>query len=128
MFDKLFGGANFIASTRALDAYSLRHQAISNNLANVNTPGYKRQVVNFEAQLAGALSADKKGSLGAMAAIAHLKPSISTVSNTSERGDGNNVNVEIEQSAIALNTLQFETLAQQVTGYFKGLESVISGK
>ena len=128
MFDKLFGGAEFIGSTRALDAYALRHQAISNNLANINTPGYKRQVVNFEEQLAGALSSDHKGSPSALAAIARLKPSISTVSNTSERGDGNNVNVEIEQSAIAVNEIQFATLAQQVGGYFKGLELVINAK
>ena len=50
---------SFVASTRALDAYALRHQTISNNLANVNTPGYKRQEVRFEDQLAGALSASK---------------------------------------------------------------------
>ena len=55
MFDKLFGGDIFVASTRALDAYALRHQTISNNLANINTPGYKRQEVRFEDQLAGAL-------------------------------------------------------------------------
>ena len=40
---------------KALDASALRHEAISNNLANADTPNYKRQDVNFEVQLAKAL-------------------------------------------------------------------------
>jgi len=39
------------ALERALDGYALRHEAIANNIANVNTPGYVRQEVNFEATL-----------------------------------------------------------------------------
>jgi putative flavoprotein involved in K+ transport len=43
MYERIFGGDRFVAATRALDAAALRHQAIAHNLANINTPGYKRQ-------------------------------------------------------------------------------------
>jgi flagellar basal-body rod protein FlgB len=127
MIDKLFGGDTFVASTRALDAYALRHQAISNNLANISTPGYKRQTVRFEDQLAGALAA--KGSPAAgLKSVASVHPAIATISNTSERADGNNIDIETETIDLATNTLRFEALAQQVTGYFNGLKLVINGK
>ena len=128
MFDKLFGGDTFVASTRALDAYALRHQAISNNLANVNTPGYKRQEVRFEDRLAGALSAHKSGFDGGMNAVANVKPSMTTINSTSERADKNNIDLEAENIDLATNTLRFEAISQQVTGYFSGLKAVISGR
>jgi flagellar basal-body rod protein FlgB len=127
MLDKLFGGDTFVASTRALDAYALRHQAISNNLANISTPGYKRQIVRFEDQLSGALAA--KGSPAAeLKSVSGIQPTISTLSNTSERADGNNIDPETETMDIAINELHFNTMAQQVTGYFNGLKLVINGK
>ena len=127
MFDRLFGGDTFVASTRALDAYALRHQAISNNLANISTPGYKRQTVRFEDQLAGALAA--KGSpAGGLKSVAAVQPTIATIGNTSERADGNNIDIETETIDLAMNQLRFEALSQQVGGYFNGLKSVINGR
>ena len=123
MFDKMFGGDVFVASTRALDAYALRHQAISNNLANVNTPGYKRQDVRFEDQLAGAL-ADKNG----LHSVSGVQPTLTTINSSSQRLDGNNVDMEAENIDLATNTLRFEVISQQITGEFSGLKSVINSK
>jgi flagellar basal-body rod protein FlgB len=128
MFDKLFGGDTFIASTRALDAYALRHQTISNNLANINTPGYKRQEVSFEDQLAGALQAGSNPAGGAAHTVSQVTPSVTTIRNTSARADGNNVDLESENIDLAVNTLRFEALSQQVGGYFTGLKAVINSK
>ncbi len=125
MIDKLFGGDVFVASTRALDAYALRHEAIANNLANVNTPGYKRQDVRFEDQLSDAL-AHKGGS--ASHAMSNVRPTLTTVNSTSQRSDGNNIDMEAENIDLATNTLRFETISQQVAGYFGGLKSVINGR
>ncbi len=128
MFDKLFGGDVFVASTRALDAYALRHQTISNNLANINTPGYKRQEVHFEDQLAGALAARNAPAAGALNSVSQVAPTVATIGSTSLRADGNNVDMESENIDLAVNTLRFETLSQQVGGYFSGLKSVINSK
>src|SRR5437016_9489263 len=110
MLDRIFGGDTFEATTRALDAAALRHQTIANNLANVNTPGYKRQDVQFEAQLARALE-QRRGPCGATCdPLSTVQPTVITQNDTSERSDGNNVDIETENVHLAVNTLHFETL------------------
>ncbi|HZO87555.1 MAG TPA: flagellar basal body rod protein FlgB [Chthonomonadaceae bacterium] len=129
MIDRLFGGDAFIATTRALDAASLRHQVIANNLANVNTPGYKRQAVQFETQLAQALQANNNACAPANCVpVASVTPRVVTINSTSERTDGNNVDMETEMANLAANTLTFEVLSQSVSGYFAGLKAVINGR
>jgi flagellar basal-body rod protein FlgB len=127
MLDKLFGGTAYQAVNRALDAAALRHEVIANNLANINTPGYKRQEVRFEEQLSAALAQGASGS-AVTSLPANLKPEVVTVANTSLRADGNNVDPEAENVALATNTLRFEMLAQSTAGYFASLKSVINGR
>ncbi len=129
MLDKLFGDTTFLATTRALDAAALRHEVIANNLANINTPGYKRQDVRFEDQLAAALAREHDPSTAATApSLATLRPEVVTVANTSMRADGNNVDPEAENVALATNTLRYEMLAQSMAGNFASLKSVINGR
>ena len=128
MIDRIFGGDAFVAQARALDASSLRQELIANNLANVNTPGFKRQDVAFEAKLSHALSERKQpGSAGA-SAVEGVRPEVITQSGTSRRADGNNVDMETENVNAAINTLRYEALSQMVGGYFGGLKAVISGR
>ena len=127
MLDRIFGGDAFVAQTRALDASSLRQELIANNLANVNTPGFKRQDVAFETKLSAALS--HKGVSGSGgSAVERVRPEVITQSGTSMRADGNNVDMESENVNAAINTLRYEALSQMVGGYFGGLKAVISGK
>jgi flagellar basal-body rod protein FlgB len=128
MLERLFGGDTFVAATKALDAAALRHQTIANNLANVNTPGYKRQDVQFEAQLSRALEQSQAPCSRICDPLASVQPTVVTQSATSERSDGNNVDIETENVNLAVNTLRFETLTQSVGGYFSGLKSVINGR
>ena len=55
-------------------------------------------------------------------------PSVVTINTTSERADGNNVNMEMENVNLAINTLRFEVLSQSLGGYFGGLKTVINGR
>ncbi|HZP81733.1 MAG TPA: flagellar basal body rod protein FlgB [Chthonomonadaceae bacterium] len=128
MLDRLFGGDTFVATTRALDAAALRHQVIANNLANVNTPGYKRQEVQFEAQLARALAQRDNPCVRACTPISAIKPQVVTINTTSMRNDGNNVDMETEMVQLAANTLTFEALSDRIAGYFSGLKAVINGR
>ena len=119
MLDQLFGDKTFVASTKALDAASLRQQVIASNLANVNTPGYKCQKVQFEDALSRALS--QPGS----SAVSSLQPQVTTTNATSERQDGNNVDMESEMVDLASNQLKFEVLSQSIGTYLSELRSVI---
>lgn len=127
MLDKLFGGDKYAAMTRALDAASLRQQVISHNLANANTPNYKRQEVQFESQLARALAKANDPCAPACEPVSTLRPRIVTLNTTSTRTDGNNVNMELEMSNLSINTLRYEGITQSVGGYFSSLKNVISG-
>lgn len=129
MIERLFGGDNFVASTRALDAASLRQSAIANNLANANTPGYKKQAVQFESQLAQAIvrGNDPAGATGSQS-ISAVQPRLITVNTTSERTDGNNVDMESEMVDLASNNMNFQVLSQSVINYFSNLKAVIAGR
>lgn len=127
MLERIFGGDAFVAQTRALDASSLRQQVIANNLANVNTPGFKRQDVAFEAKLSHALAQRQTGG-AATSAVDQVRPQVVRPSTDSERADGNNVDMESENVNAAINTLRYEALTTMVGGYFGGLKAAISGK
>jgi len=95
MLDKLFGGDTFVAATHALDAATLRHEVYSNNLANFNTPGYKRHDVSFENKLSAALATSNQPyGISGTSAVSEVEASVMTVNTTSTRTDGNNVDPE----------------------------------
>ena len=135
VLERLFSNAPLFAAQTALDGLALRHQVLAGNIANVNTPEYKRQDVEFEDQLKQALS-DPAGNgnncsdtlnVPAGCPLPRIKPRILTESNTSERPDGNNVDLEYEMAQMAATTLKFEALTEYVTDYFTDLKSVIEG-
>ncbi len=125
MLDKLFGGDRYAAQTHSLEAASLRHQVISNNLANAETPNYKRQDVRFEEELAKALDHETVGSR--KTGFGSIRPAVVKVGGTSTRLDGNNVNMELEAAHLAENTLKYEVMTQSLSGYYSGLKGVING-
>ena len=107
----------------ALRGVEQRQSAISNNIANVNTPGFKRSDVSFEQALSRAI-----GSNGANeASILTVQPATATDSASSMRADGNNVDVDRENANLAATQIMFETLSAIETKRMKGLSSLISG-
>jgi flagellar basal-body rod protein FlgB len=129
MYDRLFGGTKFLATTRALDAAALRQQVFAHNLANLTTPGFKRQEVQFETMLNRALEQQNNPCAPAgCQPVADVKPRLVTITTTGERADGNNVNLESESVQMAINAIRFEVLSQSVGGTFRALKSVINGR
>lgn len=129
MIERLFGGDSFLAKTRALDAAALRQEVIAHNLANANTPNFKRQDVVFETRLAQALQKQNDPCAARLSEpIANIQPKVVTVNTTSTRTDGNNVDLELENVNLATNTLRFEVLSQSIAGYFSSLKEVIAGR
>lgn len=119
---------------QSLAAASLRHKVISNNIANVNTPGFKKSEVAFESMLQSALggsqllmtNTNEKHFQTARSPL-QVTPTINTITDTSMRTDGNNVDVDIEMAALAKNNIYYNAVAQQLGQHFSGLKSVING-
>ncbi len=141
MIDRLLSSEMMELVQRSLDAAALSHRSISNNLANVDTPGFKRSEVVFSEKLKQAFEA-RAGAPQHIAAsrtnAAHLdfsakldvsdvQPELITDSNTSLRNDGNNVDIDREMSLLAQNTVWYSTLAQITQQQFAGLRTAITG-
>ena len=114
---------------KAMDASWLRNEAISNNIANADTPGYKRQDVNFEVQLAKALRLSRYKTVDAKVAdvkMNRLNPITYTdYAGYSYRLDGNNVDPDTDGVYLAKNQVVYQGLYQSVSQEFKNLQAVM---
>jgi flagellar basal-body rod protein FlgB len=93
-----------IGLERALSGSSLRQQAIAQNIANVNTPGYRRQDVDFQSALQAAWD---QGS----SSVERVTPSVETDTSSVMRADGSSVDIDTEAAEQAKNGLQYETVS-----------------
>ena len=93
---------------RAMGRTTLRHSLLAENLANLNTPDYKRRDVDFGIALDQEMD----------------RASITTESGN-RRLDGNSVDLEQEIMGLAETQLRYETLAEMTSRYFSGLKNVI---
>lgn len=118
---------------KAADGAWLRNEAIANNIANVNTPNYKRQDVSFEAELKHALKANKYVSLDEKVKdlnsnnkLSHVNPRTYTdYAGFSYRLDKNNVDIDNENVELASNQIKYNALTQSLDQEFKNLRAVI---
>lgn len=113
---------------KAADASWMRQEAISNNIANVNTPGYKRQDVSFEDSLQEAISNSRYRSTDEK--VANLSKadlrirSYTDSSGFSYRLDGNNVDIDTENAALARNQLKYNALVDSINHEFSMIKAV----
>ena len=113
---------------KAADASWMRQEAISNNIANVNTPGYKRQDVAFEDSLQEAISNSRYRSTDEK--VANLSKadlrirSYTDSSGFSYRLDGNNVDIDTENAALARNQLKYNALVDSINHEFSMIKAV----
>lgn len=102
----------------ALDSVSLRQQVTANNIANMNTPGFKASRVEFESNLSRAMENGDP---------AHSRASVS-LANTAETPDGNTVNMADEQAILVKANLQFDALVHALNYKFSTLRTAINGR
>ncbi len=88
----------------ALRGASLRQELLTNNLANINTPGYQRQDVDFHAALQAAQAQDHDPS------AVEFRPS--TDPTRTVRADGSGLDADQEAAALAKNSLEYQALVQ----------------
>ena len=114
---------------KAADATWIRNEVLSNNIANATTPGYKRQDVEFEAELKRALKYSRSVSMDDKVAdlkTTKLNPRTYIDSaNYSYRLDGNNVDIETENVTLAANQLRYNGLIDSMNQEFRNLQMVM---
>lgn len=113
--DRLFSG-KLDTLSEAMARTTRRHGQLSQNLANINTPGYKRQDSDFNVMLTQA---------GKNQQALQEQQNQRASDRTSLRDDGNNVDLEREVMGMTETELRYQALTQMTSDYFQGLKSVI---
>ena len=115
---------------KAADASWKRETVLANNIANVNTPGYKRKDLDFEGVLKQELGRCKHTSLDTKIDnlhMDHLNPSVYTdLSNYSYRLDGNNVDIDVEEVEYASEQIRYQGITAGINNEFNRMKTVIS--
>jgi flagellar basal-body rod protein FlgB len=125
MIDALFSQSNYLASKKMLDAAVLRHEAIASNLANLETPNYKRLDVSpaFESQLRQAVAGANSDEISA------TQPQLAVDTQAvSGRSDGNTVLLESEMLKLSQNMVEHSLDTQLVSGALMKMQMAITGK
>ena len=123
MIQGLFSSTTYQASKHLLDVATVRHEALATNLANVETPGYKRADLpkDFSAEFAARIRSGDLASTPAAKIVEDLTA-------TTQRKDGNNVELDKELLAMSKNTAEYDMLTEFVSGSIKRLRMAITGR
>lgn len=113
---------------KAADASWTRNEIIANNIANADTPGYKRQDLNFEDELERALGNSRYKTMDAKVfdlKDKHLQARVvNDYSNFSYRMDKNNVDIDTENVTLAANQIKYQGLMAGIKSEFSNLQAV----
>ena len=116
---------------KAADASWMRENVITNNIANIDTPGYKRQDVDFESVLQKALGKTKYSSLDKKVRELNqdlgklTTTSYTDAANYSYRLDRNNVDENTENAELASESLRCQLLTTAITNNFSRMQTVL---
>lgn len=113
-----------------MNGSSMRHEVLINNIANANTPNFKRNDVSFQSALEGAINPQlplkTTKSKHINIATSTTEPLIIQDQETSLRSDGNNVDIDIELASMAENNLYFNSLVNFLSSQLSLLRQAIS--
>ena len=125
MLENLYSATNYSLSKKLMDAAHIRHEALSNNIANAETKGYKRRdlPVTFQKELNNALARGDKDKIKNMGIRTEMDSRTKPV-----RMDGNNVELDRELLEVNRNTLNYFFLSDYIGGQIKTLNSAIKGQ
>lgn len=128
MIAPVANSVNYQLARKLLDASVLRQEAIAGNIANAETPGFRRLDLapDFQRALRAQFST---GATPPPAAIAALRPGLAADADIrSVRADGNSVEIETELLAMSQNRVEHEFLTDLVSRHIKQLRVAISGR
>ena len=105
----LLSDRSSLVLAKSLDGYAERHKAISSNIANAETPGYKRLAVSFENELRQVLEDDNAQRVER--AIPQIQTEMTRDYSTPSRTDGNNVVIDQEVTGLMKNSMSYQATA-----------------
>ena len=137
MLDSLFGNSKVIE--KALNGLAARQRVIGENVANSDTPRYKRMEVAYESQLRAALKAEQQPddlplktadarhlSLGPHAGgLDDVHTIMNQITDETYRNDGNNVDIDAEMAKMAETNIRFNAMATVERNKFDGLKQLL---
>jgi len=137
VLEQILNSSNLNYLPRALTAATIRHEVISNNLANVNTPNFRKSVVNFEDLLAREIYGEEPDGklkmfrthdrhLPHVPLDFHAEPTIAQDNTTIMRVDDNNVDIDIEMASLAKNQLYYNAIVTELSGHVARLKNAIT--
>jgi flagellar basal-body rod protein FlgB len=119
---------------QGLSASWLRNSVIRNNIANVETPGFKASGVEFERILARSL--DGRGFSATTTHVMHrdfgsgnvenVQPRVFQRNDLSMRADGNNVDIDAENVRLAQNSLYYNTIMEMLNSEINRIRTAIN--
>ena len=138
MFTNTTFGKTVDILQRTMDVGLLRRDVIANNIANAETPNFKRTDVNFEASLARALASENapKNLEAKMSSSNHIpfnrpvdyksvEPGFVLDYLTQTKNNGNNVDIEQESMAAVQNQMMYELMTQTISSQFQRINMVL---
>ena len=137
MFQNGSFGKNLDILNRTMDVALLRRDVVSDNIANADTPNFKRSTVNFESQLKRALDTEKVQPFPNLMSDPRHIPFYRTVDYrnvkprrvwdylTTSKNNGNNVDIEQESMSLLQNQLMYQTLTTLVASEFNRVNMVL---
>lgn len=126
----MFGGT-ISSLERGLNYASTKEKVIAQNIANVDTPNYKAKSVDFKKTFEQVqntyMQAHRTDYRHQEFKVNETNPAIFSYTNLSYRQNGNGVDMDKEQSNLAVNQIYYHALVDRISGKFNSLQSVIKG-
>jgi flagellar basal-body rod protein FlgB len=137
LLDSLFESSDVIQ--KSMQGLTARQRAIGENVANADTPGYKRIQVGFEGQLRDVIkgrrktddvplktNSDRHFALGPNGiGLDDVKPEMTQIVDETYRNDKNNVDIETEMANLAETNMRYNTMATLARNKFEGIKNIL---
>ncbi len=134
LVSRIFEGSTLVMLKKGIEGTDLRHRAIANNIANVDTPNYHRATVAFEEELQrarmgigsfGKRAYPRHFVIGGAGLLAEVQPRVIIENDTRFRPDRNNVNIDEEMADLAENTQRNLAFTELLSRRYRAIEDVL---
>lgn len=131
---RLFNVPSMVMLKKGIQGTDMRHRAISNNIANVDTPNYQRATISFERALQrarfgigfiGKTTGPRHFPIGGVGLISEVQPRVIIDNDTRFRADRNNVNIDEEMADLAENTHRNLAFTELLNRRYRGIREVL---
>lgn len=115
------GHKNFTLLGRMLDLHAAKHRVIAQNVANVNTPHYRRREFKFESALRNAMGGGKATD------YSNIRGYVARPNTTPVRNNGNNVDIDAEMGALSGNGTTYQIYSELYSRKSRMVKAAIKG-